>query len=463
MWTALLVSYFPSATEAEIRTTVPLPIGQWARISVVVDGQSNTLSLLVSGSASFSIVVPFSPRPGAAASNGFKDVAVYGSAPWHPAASAYMRNVRVYGSLAWQPSAPLPQARFSVGPFFQNTVADASRENALYSPGSAADGAFYTSDAEATHGHLSLPGMGRGESVLALLHSSGLIGPQGIYKAAKVSRVSVAGQGAVVVSWTVTFTAHVGTDPLVSVAVNDLQALKGHSSLTPPSSVTISQTPANRIGGSLALSVGGFATSTLPFDASAQDVRAALLTLPSVHSVDSGVGDVAVSRYGPDAQGTYGWYVAFTEAAEDQGQQGQGGQGLSGAVNVTSALLTGLRARVEVKVLRQAAYGWGLATNGSSSVDGAVLPSALLLTGSAEAVTTSLASLLYRPPQGWSGAVKLVVRIWAAAAGAGAGGRLGSGGSAAAASNTSVVVLPGTVSPVFTAPTVFWRGAAVRA
>jgi hypothetical protein len=297
--------------------------------------------------------------------------------------------------------------------------------------------------------------MGRGESLLSLLRSSGLVGPLGIYKAAKVSRVSVAGQGDAVVSWTVTFTAHIGTDPVVSVAVNDLQTQRGHSSLTAPSSVSVTHSAANRIGGSLALSVGGFSTASIPVDASAQEVRAALLTLPSVHATDSGVGAVVVSRHGPNAQGAFGWYVAFVEAAEDQGQ----GQGLHGAVNVTSARLTGLGARVEVKVLRQAAAGWGLATTGSSSVDGAALPTALLLTGSAESVTASLASLLYRPPKGWSGTVKLVVRVWAAAPAR----RQGSGGSASAASNVSIAVLPGAVSTVFAAPGVFWRGTKVRA
>jgi hypothetical protein len=302
--------------------------------------------------------------------------------------------------------------------------------------------------------------MGRGESLLSLLRSSGLVGPLGIYKAAKVSRVSVAGQGDAVVSWTVTFTAHIGTDPVVSVAVNDLQTQRGHSSLTAPSSVSVTHSAANRIGGSLALSVGGFSTASIPVDASAQEVRAALLTLPSVHATDSGVGAVVVSRHGPNAQGAFGWYVAFVEAAEDQGQ----GQGLHGAVNVTSARLTGLGARVEVKVLRQAATGWGLATTGSSSVDGAALPTALLLTGSAESVTASLASLLYRPPKGWSGTVKLVVRVWAAAAAtAAAARRQRSGGSAAAASNVSIAVLPGAVSTVFAAPDVFWRGTKVRA
>ena len=69
----------------------------------------------------------------------------------------------------------------------------------------------------------------------------------------------------------------------------------------------------NRLSGSFALSVGGAATAPLGVDATAGDVRAALLQLHTVQDDVLGVGDVAVARSPPDLQGGRSWFVAFTQ------------------------------------------------------------------------------------------------------------------------------------------------------
>ena len=81
------------------------------------------------------------------------------------------------------------------------------------------------------------------------------------------------------------------------------------SSLTPvPTAVASTSTvvQGNVIGGSFRLGFEGQMTSSLPYDASANDVRLALERLTTL-------GVVVVSRTGPDYQNGYAWTVTFAD------------------------------------------------------------------------------------------------------------------------------------------------------
>ena len=123
----------------------------------------------------------------------------------------------------------------------------------------------------------------------------------------RTSVVVTSGTASLTVNWEVVFKGASSQSLLYSVdpAFNHLSA--GGSV-----SVKTLHQP-NPIGGTFQLSFGGYMTSVLPYNATADTMRNALMQLPSVFDASLGLGDVSVARVGPDLQGAYTWLVAVVE------------------------------------------------------------------------------------------------------------------------------------------------------
>lgn len=78
-------------------------------------------------------------------------------------------------------------------------------------------------------------------------------------------------------------------------------------------SVTLLQSTNRVEGTTFTLSYGGYRTSLLDYNASSSAVEAALKSLPSITNGGTGIGNIVVGRRGPNSQGGYRWYVAFTQ------------------------------------------------------------------------------------------------------------------------------------------------------
>ena len=127
-----------------------------------------------------------------------------------------------------------------------------------------------------------------------------------------------------VVEWDTATTFDSGSDgnPLGSMAVN----ASAQGSVPDVQAVRVSVEEGKFMAGSFFLEYNGQVTGSIPFDASAAEVEAALETLCTV-------GDVAVSRSLGPADGGYTWLVTMVAAAE-------GAEGGDGRVSTSSALQT---------------------------------------------------------------------------------------------------------------------------
>jgi len=493
-------------------------VGQWSSVRIAIDGVNGVMTLTVSGGVSMTASVPFAVP---ASGRNFTKVAVYASNPWQPAAAAYMRNLRVYNSLLSNPSSPSTRRMFSIGPIYRDTVALVSDERNQYASRPQTAQVDDRVGGVQTQLHSLLEGTRRGQSMQALLLNSGVLGDgsaegNSALERVSVSRVAVAMQGFTVVSWTITFLDMPQGDPVVAVAtVNAFpkgdvggRSTTGHetfvdaafgpaatSSARIASKVSVTQKPANRIGGFFTLAFNGHTTPPLPIGASGQEVRAALMALQSVRDEALQLGDVVVHRHGPDSQGAYGWYVALTETTDDTAmstlpaateahqlnqpwlqQLGNGsvywssgsGSTVHGSVMQIAARLTGVGSRIQVQSLRRGPLGSGFRvghggaggasssqTIGGDDSEDARYESSLLLQGTPETVTAALGRLLFRPAPHWAGRCSVVVRVWTAADSSAASQATGD----SAATNETVAMVNVDVRSVPSRPVVFFRGA----
>ena len=153
-----------------------------------------------------------------------------------------------------------------------------------------------------------VPGTSMGTSLQSMFRALPLF--QTFASDVTVNRTSVvvtSGTASLTVSWEVVFKGASSNSLLYSVdpAFNHLSA--GGSA-----SVKILHR-SNPIGGTFQLSFGGYLTSVLPYNATADTMRSTLMQLPSVFDASLGLGDVSVARMGPDLQGAYSWLVAVVE------------------------------------------------------------------------------------------------------------------------------------------------------
>lgn len=131
--------------------------------------------------------------------------------------------------------------------------------------------------------------------------------------------------------WRVTFLNAPGSLPILFA---DGESLTGDAS----SVKTAYPVNGNALSGNFALSLGGYKTEAIRFDADAEDVAAALESLPVVTAVD------VATPYPTNPQGGRHWMVTFFDALGEGGdlplmeahEQGLGGRGA--AVRVTEAV-----------------------------------------------------------------------------------------------------------------------------
>ena len=172
-------------------------------------------------------------------------------------------------------------AGFSVGPIFGGTVAAAADEViGPYPPFAQEDGTK------------------SGQSLQSLLRTLPFL--NAIATDVEVERVSSGGK----VLWSITF---------VQSSFIDLTILPINISHGVQAVVRQLQSPNQVDGTTFAISYGGYRTPTLNWNVSAADLEVALMSLPSVRNPEYGIGAVSVGRRGPNSQGGFRWYVAFTE------------------------------------------------------------------------------------------------------------------------------------------------------
>ena len=123
----------------------------------------------------------------------------------------------------------------------------------------------------------------------------------------RTSVVVTSGTASLTVNWEVVFKGASSNSLLYSVDTTFNRLSAGGSA-----SVKTLHRP-NPIGGTFQLSFGGYLTSVLPYNATADNMRSALMQLPSVFDASLGLGDVSVARMGPDLQGAYSWLVVVVE------------------------------------------------------------------------------------------------------------------------------------------------------
>uniref|UniRef100_A0A7S1G6J1 Cadherin domain-containing protein n=1 Tax=Bicosoecida sp. CB-2014 TaxID=1486930 RepID=A0A7S1G6J1_9STRA len=217
-------------------------------------------------------------------------------------------------------------------------------------------------------------------------------------------------------TWTVTFhnaprhlptllpqrTTLVGTDPNLHIKARTVL----HASHGAP-------------GGTFTVTLDGDETEPLAFDATAAEVRGAILALPSAIAADLGLGSVAVARWPRDREGGHAWYVAITEENDNAAlAMAANGAGLSHAAVGASASMTlvhrgGVRGvftlahegMLAARVLR--ADGTDVTTRGASS-EGL---GRLRVTGTVADVATALRHVMYTPTLDWHGRVTVAVRV----------------------------------------------------
>jgi hypothetical protein len=266
--------------------------------------------------------------------------------------------------------------------------------------------------------------------------------------------VVMVGSSSLTVTWTAVF---VGAS-----ANNFVYTVDASSQLSTGGLATVQtlRSP-NRIGGSFQLAYGGYTTATLPFDCTASALRAALLQLPSVRDPSLGLGDVAVSRVGPDLQGAYQWLVAVLE---DSGSGAA--MALESVARATaSGGLTGLGASLDVVPLLPGPTGYGLrlsapqlgtvsaavAAAASGSPPATAFESVVSVSGAPADIAAALTSLQYRPPTDWYGNATAVVRVAHAPAAS-------TNAYDADATATAVALVPLTVLALNSPPYVLWQG-----
>ncbi len=113
------------------------------------------------------------------------------------------------------------------------------------------------------------------------------------------------------VAWRVTFLNAPAPLPALTVAETNLQA--GTTALVGTSVAVVPVTADNSLSGTFTLVVRGQETAQLRHNATAAEVRTALLALRTVRDEYLLVGDVVVARAPRDLQGGYTWHVAFTQ------------------------------------------------------------------------------------------------------------------------------------------------------
>lgn len=188
--------------------------------------------------------------------------------------------------------------------------------------------------------------------------------------------------------------------------------------------------PPNLLGGSFQLSCAGYATVGLNFDITSDMLTRELMRLPSIHDSRTGVGKVMTTRRGPSLEGAYMWYIAILQSNPEYGVD-------SDIVPVKNgtAMLTGIGASIETKVLRNGLSGYGLKLNRgvggvtgvsglstftSASASASISASRSLsfewqptvtFQGSPATLSSVLSSMLYKPAPNWEGDAVIIIRV----------------------------------------------------
>jgi hypothetical protein len=157
----------------------------------------------------------------------------------------------------------------TLGPIFPTTVAMTTEEQikSQYPP------------------HAQPAGTKHGESIQSLMKNLNFF--QLFAEDIIVSKVVVSVSTATVTSWKIIFLNSITSDSF------NMRFNNASSSIVSSSTVNVRELVApNRIRGDFQLSFGGYVTAILPFDASSDAMKIALMALPSVHDTLLDLGNI---------------------------------------------------------------------------------------------------------------------------------------------------------------------------
>ena len=251
------------------------------------------------------------------------------------------------------------------------------------------------------------PGTRAGESIEALLTSVSFFDE--FFSSVIVSRNITGSEDVVFTTWRARFTKI----PRIEFNLIHSQAVYERLTMSLVPEITVVQvTPPNAVSGNFRLSYGGYLTQPLHYNASCDEMKEALLMIPTLHNEVLGLGTVMVGRSGPTIDREYTWYVVFQMDSEVRYE-------LSSATMADGGShLLGDGASVTVRHVRHGVHSYGFRlpkpVAGLFNAGGGDLfefREVCILAGTDQVLAAALSNLQYMAMQDWNGLVTVTMRV----------------------------------------------------